>query len=238
MNITVNTAEFNAALSAYLNATTRDVAEIINQRMANVTHWALEELPPKQDPQAERARIKAYLTKQISQRVRPTAKGRFVKAGRKSAQLQLRYLIIQARRKKKGLKGAYGRNRENEMAAPAEALLRRAIASVGFAKSLLISAVQALNPIVKFKIPFRLTAGIARWSDPAGDSRVQVAKPGLTPQGFIEITVDTKSPVSGFHARLLQDAFDKAIEKETSEMIDQIREKVHETAKKHFKEVH
>ena len=237
MNITLNTADFNAALAAYQSETWHDFAEIINQRMANCTQWALEQLPPQQDPQAERARIKAYLTQQISQRIRPTAKGRFVKSGRKSRQLERRHLIIQAQRKKRGLKGAYGSARENEMQKPAESLLKRSVLSVGFAKSLLISAVQLLNPLVKFKIPYRLTAGIARWSNPAGGSKVEPATPGFNPHGYIEITIDTKTPVSAFHARLLQDAFDYAIEKETREMLSHIQDKVRETGRKYFQEV-
>jgi len=108
--ITIDTREFQKALSQYAETTRKTGAQIVNQRAYNIAGRTMDFLKPEPGgEQAQRAKIKTYMNRQISTRIRLGKKsGKFRKRGSKANQLTAANLIIQARRARIGLAGLFG----------------------------------------------------------------------------------------------------------------------------------
>lgn len=173
-------------IEAKLEVSRRTLPELLNQMQANIVHHVLEILPPS-DPDTKRLEIQLYLKAQLSTRFKQATsgkrKGLFLKKGKRNNQLQRVHLILQARRKKYGLPGLYGK----DMRLAAGKFKASATKGVGYAKSMYIPLARALNPVVKYKIPANLTMKIARWPGSAGYGQVTLAEAGDVPQAILQI---------------------------------------------------
>ena len=135
----IDVREFQEWNRRHLAQTKRALHKASNKRMFYVALRAFAILPPK-NPQAERNKIREYMTHQVAERGRITQKGHYKRHGR-SRQLQRRHLIAQVRAREKGEPGKYG----TAMSKAAASVLRRAVGSVGYLKSPLVKTMQKLN---------------------------------------------------------------------------------------------
>jgi hypothetical protein len=136
--ITVDTRNFDAAWRIYLAQSRRSLSEAINSRTFFLMLRMYILLPPK-SPQAARNRILDYFNRPIGEARIDRRTGKRV--GR-SRQLRLVHLIAQAKNRKEGKPGLYGR----EMRLAAASLRRRAAGSVGYLKSAVVKAIKKLSP--------------------------------------------------------------------------------------------
>lgn len=221
----LNTAFFSAAVGQLIPTVKRDLSEIVNQRSLNVVGRTFERLPPH-DIQAKRAEIKRYLREPLSQKVRmaKTGRRRYLKAGKKNNQLQRVHLILQARRRKRGLKGLTGA----AMRRASGAFVQRAQVSVGFVKSILLPIIAGLNAICRFK--FMKTNGVSRWPGSAGFGSVTPAANNDVAKCVMRMGANLKVPGEGNVQQLLANALQQSLYDEGREIFRHVQEKMQKSA--------
>lgn len=139
VSIDVEAAKFNAVMMEWLKGTSRAIPDAINSRMAFLLMRAFTIMPPR-GVQLKRNAVSAYMDQPVGLRRFDPGTGKFV--GAKSGRvLRRQHLIAQARAKKEGKKGLYGK----EMRKAAGALRRRAVGSVGYLKSAIAVAIRKLQ---------------------------------------------------------------------------------------------
>ncbi len=139
VSIDVEGEKFNAVMREWLKGTSRAIPDAINSRMAFLLMRAFTIMPPR-GVQLKRNAVSAYMDQPVGLRRFDPGTGKFV--GAKSGRvLRRQHLIAQARAKKEGKKGLYGK----EMRKAAGALRRRAVGSVGYLKSAIAVAIRKLQ---------------------------------------------------------------------------------------------
>jgi hypothetical protein len=230
-DVRVDARELQRAIKEFSALTKKTPVESVNQRTLNVARWAFEALPPS-DPIQKSYQIKSYMDRVIVTKVRfNKSKGKIVERGRKH-HLRLKHLIVQARRKKKGLKGLSG----PALSAAAGELSRVAQVSVGYLKSVFLPIFVGLNPHVKFKMPFSKTKNIPRWKNSAGSGKATPAREGWTIMASLETNTGTSKPgqISKI-ADLQSEAMEFAIAKEENELRREIARRMRQNARRHAK---
>jgi hypothetical protein len=170
-----------------MEVTRRTLPEILEQTGANIVSRTVEGLPPF-NVDVKRMQVSRYLKEPLATRVKLATsgkrKGHFIKKGARNKQLQRVHLIVQMRRRKAGLRGLYGK----EMMRGAGKFKQRSSVSVGYSKSMYMPIADALNDLVRFKIPSRrLFSKIARWDGSAGRGQVTLPTPSDRPQLILQI---------------------------------------------------
>jgi hypothetical protein len=240
ITFSLDTREFDKAMNELIVTGTKTPAEETNQRAMNVAVRAFNTIPPH-DVAAKRAEVKAYMDRQISQKIKQNIsgknKGKFRKAGRKKDQLRLRHLIVQARRTKLGLKGLYG----TPMRKAAGAFSQMAQASQGYLKSVFIPIISGLYPYVKYRPKAAFTIGskmnpgssVARWPGSAGSGRVTPAKDGSVKAVTLFETITKVISGQEPKVRLIQVmALVGAMRDETEEMKRHLIDRMNKTFRK------
>lgn len=172
MKVEIDTREMRDTLRRYIPYVKRNCAAELNQVALDITRDMWNALPP-QNVAVKRSEVSNYLWAEMPEAMQRhriiksgPRKGVSVIVGRKKTRgkagrrLYRIHLIVQARRRKEGKKGLYG----EEMVRYAGAFAARAVRSVGYFKVVLLPIIRTLNPMVKFKMPFRETAGAGKIS--------------------------------------------------------------------------
>lgn len=232
VGIQIDTRQFKEALQGYYRTTTKDLQEVLNQRAFNIAGRAVDSMKPSPGAeQSTRGKIKTYLNEQVSTRVRVATsgkrKGKFLRKGSKANQLARVNLIIQARRRKMGMKGLYGdamRDVEGRFKTAAQV-------GVGFLKTPFLPIIKGLHSLVKFKRIQTRWGRISVWPGSDGYGKVNPAKASWNPS----VTMTMRWIVSGAPTKVqrmvlpnLQAAFDA----EAREMVRHTTEKLQQTANK------
>jgi hypothetical protein len=186
LNVELDLALCRKGIDAKIGVSRRTLPQLLTQATANIIKRTLERMPPP-NVDTKRQEIRAYLATRISTRVKLAKsgkrKGQFIQKAGRNKQLQRAHLILQARRRKAGLPGLYGK----QMLEQSGKFKQRSTVSVGYAKSLYIPAVRALNPVVRYKVPYDLTRKIARWPGSAGYGQITLPQPSDLPQVVLQI---------------------------------------------------
>lgn len=227
--IKLDTREFAAAIQAYKATTRKDIADILNQRALNIAYRAVDYIPPltRNEVEGKRARIRAYMREQFSQRLKVfkggKRKGQFGKKGRRNDQLQRRHLIVQARRRKKGLKGLYG----PAMRRAAGKLSGQAQRSVGFLKSLFIPILRTLNEVARFrKVSLTKLKNISVWPGGSGSGWARWATPGFSPKVILRVVSRARHPVGDQGQQIITAALTRAFSAEAAELRRHVERKL------------
>lgn len=143
VSLSVNTDEFKRVLNVWKQNTSQEMATAINRRMFYVLVRAFAILPPKH-LDAERAKIRAYLTKQ-KLRLAPQVRfviinGKIYHYGLTKPQIAANK-ILNARLGRAGAKGLYGA----EMESRTRSFVAKSIASAGYMKSAVAKAIKKVN---------------------------------------------------------------------------------------------
>jgi hypothetical protein len=221
--ITFDMSGLEDGIRATLEHTRRTLPQVVNQASLNVAGRTFDALPPQSGTavEAKRAEVRAYLMAPVATRLKiyrfGKRKGQFGKRGSRENQLQRVHLIIQARRRRAGLKGLYGQ----AMRRASGAFKQRASVSVGFEKSIWVPIIRGLNPLCRFKFPFWKTHNIARWPGSAGYGVALPAKPGLSPECILTAGANYRSPgqIGQPMVEMESRALQAAISAEGAEMI-------------------
>lgn len=216
-------------MRAYLPTTRRDRAEIVNQRGLNVAGRTYDLIPPSSGAgvPAKRGQIKAYMNQPVATRLRPLKKGGFRKKEPKRNTLRRVHLIIQARRRRRGLKGLYGA----KMRTAAAGLSRHAQVSVGFLKSIFLPIIRGLNPLVRFKFPFAKTSNISRWPNSAGHGIATPAIPGPNCTVTLRMGVRMKLGDNAKAIGIVESNLQRAVHAEAAELNRHVRDKMAQRAR-------
>lgn len=129
--------KFQEANRKMMLASKRTLADAVNSRMSFVLMRVFVLMPPKRIVE-QRDKIRSYLAAQIGQRRFSKKSGKLVGQSRI---LRRDHLIIQARRKKAGMKGAYGA----EMTKAVGDFRRTTVGSIGYLKSGFIQLIRKFN---------------------------------------------------------------------------------------------
>ena len=213
MKLTVDTRQMRREARSMRPTVNRIAASELNQAALDIARETFNTLPPDiGDIQSQRSKIKAYLNAIVLQRVRIAKsgkrKGKFIKQGRKSAQLQRVNLIVQARQARSGKRGLYGA----EMKKIAGAFSRRAQISVGYLKVVFLPVIRTLNSFVKYKMPFSETGGTNRisiWPGSKGYGFAKIATNGSL-NALLNLRWNLKGPRAGYARGLIERAFGAA----------------------------
>ncbi len=142
--VSIDMTEFQVSFRRYLLNTSRELAAAINARFFFLLVRVFTILPPH-DPQAARAKIRAYMGEAIGGAEAVDRISR--RTGKRLASIKdkriLRRvnLIAQARNRAAGGKGLYGK----AMRIASGKVFRRAVGSVGFLKSAVVKAIKQIN---------------------------------------------------------------------------------------------
>ena len=137
LQFTIESQKFAEVMKRWLAGTSRELSVAINARMSFLLMRIFALLQP-QRVQEKRTQIRSYMQTPIGDRRVDKKTGKMVGKGR---MLKRVHLIAQAQARKAGKKGLYGQ----EMRKAAGSLQRRAIGSVGYLKSALITAIRRFN---------------------------------------------------------------------------------------------
>lgn len=138
VSIEVDTSRFDAALKQYLLLTKRDLHKAINSRFFFLLVRLFVLVPPK-SPGQERRRIADYLGTPVGDINRKDSKtGKRVGRSRIFRRV---HLIAQSRQAKSGDRGLYG----ERMKKVASELMRKAIGSVGYLRSMVVKGIRVYN---------------------------------------------------------------------------------------------
>lgn len=118
-------------------ASKKTVADVTNRQMSFLLMRIFALLPPRR-VQEQRSKIRAYLAVQIGEKRFDKKTGK--KVGR-SRVLRRDHLIVQARRRKMGMKGAYGKIMSDDVAA----FRRATMGSIGYLKSGFVDLIRKFN---------------------------------------------------------------------------------------------
>lgn len=222
--ITINTAQFRAAMREYKEFTKRDLATILNTKGFYISRGAVRATYRPTKEKVRRDLEKLFGGKRVS-KVTVT---RFSSSGFTQFQAPLLALIINARRGRKGLPGLYGSAMKKVM----DSEVGRRYRSIGFIASGFLQAIKDFEPYAERK-----------GSAPARDSSVKQfgqAKGYGTPArsgGWVVKAIinnsasahgDTKGALEKFATAGLQTAVDA----EVASMKQYIEQKMQETANK------
>jgi hypothetical protein len=117
-------------------ASKKTLADATNRQMSFLLMRIFALMPPRR-VQEQRAKVREYLNAQIGE-------ARLNKKGKKVARAKLLrrvHLIVQARRRKAGMKGAYGKIMKDDAAA----LRRASVGSIGYLKSGFVALIRKFN---------------------------------------------------------------------------------------------
>lgn len=234
----VDTTRFDEAMKRYLSTTRRDLHKAINSRFFFLLVRLFVLVPPK-SPGQERRRIGDYLGKPVGDLNRKDAKtGRRV--GR-SRILRRVHLIAQARQAREGGRGLYGERMKNA----ASELMRKAIGSVGYLRSMVVKGIRVYNrgfsqfqsakrkPLVKpagYRPPRKTNAALVALANQYGlpEENVAVHKgtrargyeavPGWNPTASITMTAGIADNQVGRVQGIYNPAMQKALDDERAEL--------------------
>lgn len=169
----VDMREFNAALRSYATASTKELSDIINQKMFFITRGA-HRLTPKVD----RAKVEAELGV-IAYRVSRSKKtGQFKKRNAIIGGTRLIYAIVNARRRRAGQPGL----QKQEMKKAARNLLANRFRGIGTLKAGWVSAIRTFAKAAKMPISI---GGVPV----KGKAQSVVAKPSFNPKAEVTYNV-------------------------------------------------
>lgn len=222
----------SAALQANANMVGRELSEEVRQRALNVAGMAFDNINPNSGwAQSRRSKIKQYLTAPISTRLKYVRGGRkIVRRGSKKNQLRRVHLIAQAIMAKKGRKGLYGK----AMAAYTGKMTGTNQKSVGFLKSVFLPLITTLNPVCRFKFPYRKTRDISRWPGSSGFGRIQINNHRSLPFVLMGVGAKARHEV-GESMAILQKAANEAVSAEADEVESHMENKLMLGLQKLFK---
>lgn len=234
----VDTTRFDEAVKRYLLTTRRDLHKAINSRFFYLMVRLFVLVPPK-SPGQERRRISDYLAKPVGDINRKDAKtGRRV--GR-SRILRRVHLIAQARQAREGGRGLYGERMKNA----ASELMRKAIGSVGYLRSMVVKGIRVYNrgfsqfqsakrkPLVKpagYRPPRKTNAALVALANQYGlpEENVAVHKgtrargyeavPGWNPTASITMTAGIADNQAGRVQGIYNPAMQRALDDERAEL--------------------
>jgi hypothetical protein len=231
--ISIDTRQFKAALQEYRETTKRELRDILNQRAFNIAGRTMDALKPEPgNEKGARHKIKNYMdAMQGSPRLKMFKTGRrrgqLALKGGASGQLRRKHLILQARRKKMGMKGLYGKTMREQVGKFTQA----AQVGVGFLKSPFIPIIKGLHDLVRFKSVKTAWGRISVWPGSDGFGKVTPAKKSTNP--FVEMRL--KWIVSG-HAgkvnKLIVPKMQSAFDAEAAELRRYVTEKLQAEANK------
>jgi hypothetical protein len=185
----IDIREFNRAIAQLSKGATKKAVELSNQIALDVAReWFNSMPPPIGQIQAKRREIRSYLRARIGKRLSKSQRS----AGK--SQLMRGHLIIQARRRRAGQRGLYG----DAMKRAAGAFAGRAQRAVGYLKVMLLPVIRALNPVVRYKMPFSETRGsISIWPGSKGYGRARIAM-GANPLAILSLGWNFHGPREGY----------------------------------------
>lgn len=234
----VDTTRFDEAMRRYLSTTKRDLHKAINSRFFFLLVRLFVLVPPK-SPGQERRRIADYLgtpVGDINRRDRKTGK----RVGR-SRILRRVHLIAQARQQKQRGRGLYGARMKNA----ASELMRKAIGSVGYLRSMVVKGIRVYNrgfsqfqsakrkPLVKpagYRPPRQTNAALVALANQYGlpEENVAVhkgtrargyeASPGWNPTAAITMTAGIADDQVGRVQGIYNPAMQRALNDELAEL--------------------
>jgi hypothetical protein len=248
----LETREFTKALREFSVKSSRALPEIINARMFYVLARAFLFLRPA-NPEAERARIRNYLREPIGDVNKKITKGkRKGKKVGKNSLLRRVHLITQAKARKGGETGLYGK----DMRKASGSVMRRAIGSVGYLAAPVAKAIKrAQGHFPQFGgtagsiggvRPYRGNAALEKLADEYGienrsnialhkgaRASVQKAFPGFNPTARADMTLAiADDQVARVEARYLS-AFSRAFADERREMERHVAHQMQQIANQH-----
>lgn len=236
--LTIDSTEFTKASRQMLLETNRELSKAITARLFFLLVRFFVILPPK-DPQAKRQQVRTYMNEPMdaTQRVDKRT-GKFVSKIRTFRRV---HKIVQANRRKAGMKGLYG----DEMRKASGSFLRRSIGSVGYLKSGVAKAIRILNghfvqagvssktnakgeitrkatftnqALVQIRREYGLE-GVGNVATHRGSwAHARAAQPGFDPSAYAAINISVKPDQMGRVAAIMNPNFQQAINDETREM--------------------
>lgn len=232
MKIDIDTREFESALNTYAESTTRDIAEILNQRAFNVASRTVSLMRAKHGTERVRdTRIRTYLNDVISNRITQRKsgkdKGKFRRKGSAKNQLKVINLVIQMHRRKAGDKGLYGA----EMRTAQDKFGNSARGGVGFIVSPFVSVLRGLMDKVRFKSVPGGIQGIKVWANSKGKGIVLPAKKGWIAEVVMNMLWNVKGQPANAD-KLTRPHLQAAFDAEGREMMRHVAEKLQEGANK------
>lgn len=162
----IDVREFNRAIQQLSKGVKEKAVHLSNQIALDVASEWFDALPPPINQiQAKRSEIRRYLHQVLAVRIKLAKSGkRFLKSGKMKNQLQRRHLIIQARNRRAGKRGLYGKT----MKKAAGAFAQRAQVSVGYLKVILLPVIRSLNQVMRMAQAQGIRAYVKRFSETAG----------------------------------------------------------------------
>ncbi len=219
VSIKLDTREFSETLLRYMEFTKKDFAEVINTKAFFVALKALRFTASARASQIERELRAKIIVERIQLGKSQATLIRNSKRG--VARINL---IVNARRKRKGLPGLKG----GEMEEASEKIIAARKASVGFAKAGWVWALKDLAPYVPSAAKYAETHGIRIGSRAIGSSIP--AQVGLTPAAQIANRAFPKRTPNVANAQRLRDmmteALSMAISEEQASMVEYIERKM------------
>lgn len=248
--MTVDSGKFDLAMKQYLLTTSRDLHKAINSRFFYLMVRLFVLVPPK-SPGQERRRIADYLGTPVGDINRKSKKtGKRVGTSRI---LRRVHLIVQAKAAKNptanlnGGHGLYGKR----MKAAASALMKKSIGSVGYLRSAVVKSIRIYNrgfsqysapkwvPLVKppgYRAKKKPNAALVAMANQYGlqEENVAIHKgtvahgfqavPGFNPTAFVSMRTGVADNQYNRVAQIYNEAMQKAMDDETTEMINHMTE--------------
>jgi hypothetical protein len=215
-------------------ASGRDLNEQVRQRALNIAGRTFDGIKPQVSGEAldnRRFEIKRYMDTPISSRIKLAKsgkrKGKFIRKGGRKRQLTRAVLIIQARRKKEGKKGLYGR----EMRYAVGSFVGISQKAVGALKSGLIPIIRTLNGLCRFKFPFYKTRNIAQWKNGYAFGFARIKTDKMSPKVFMEFGANVKTNDAKVQA-IFENAANPAISAEATEIEQHMKRRNEKMAQK------
>lgn len=208
----IDAREFSRAIQQLSKGVKKKAVELSNQIALDVSReWFNAMPPPIGQVEAKRREIRGYLNQPLATNIKLATsgkrKGKFIKRGKKKDFLQRRHLVLQARRRRSGQRGLYGQR----MRTFAGGFSRRAQIGVGYLKAMLLPVIRALNPVVKYKMPYGETGGtgkISIWPGSKGHGRATIAT--ARPLAILNLGWNFHGPREGYARGLVMSGWRQA----------------------------
>ena len=224
----IDTRQFSQAIQQLSKGVSQKAIELSNQIALDVAREWFNYLPPPiSQVDARRREIRSYLNQPLATRVQLATsgkrKGKFIKKGRKNDMLQRRHLIVQARRRRAGERGLHGAR----MRKFAAGFSRRAQIGVGYLKAILLPVIRALNPVVKYKMPYGETGAnrIALWPGSKGYGRATLAF--SRPLAILNLAWNFHGPREGYARSLVMIGWRHAADFKLQKLRNRIERDLH-----------
>jgi hypothetical protein len=221
-------------LIEYVAVSGRELGDQVRQRSLNVAGRTFDNIKPQafgEGLKTRRHQIKVYMDAMIATRLKIAKsgkrKGKFMRKGGRKKQLTRAVLILQARRKKEGKKGLYGK----EMRYAVGSFVGISQKAVGALKVGLIPIIRALNPICKFKFPFYKTRSFAQWKNGYGFGKVSLNSDKMHPKALMEFGANVKTNDAKVQA-IYEEAANRAIWAENIELERHMKARLQKMAQK------